>query len=119
VFEIHDNTINQSQITMKHRIFSFGRSLAICLAAAFTAATASAVNIYKADNADNLNLTTSWTNGVTPTSSDVAVWDSTVTSANTTLLGADANWAGIQILNPAGLITINAGNTLTNGASGN
>jgi len=106
---------------MKHRIFSVGRSLAICLVVAFTAATASAVNIYKADNANNLNDPVSWTNGVTPTPSDVAVWDSTVTSANTTLLGADANWAGIKILSPGGAVAVSptfsaAGITAVNGS---
>jgi len=37
---------------------------------------------------------------------------------NTVLLGANANWAGIKILDPAGLVTISAGNALALGASG-
>ncbi|HZL78297.1 MAG TPA: autotransporter-associated beta strand repeat-containing protein, partial [Candidatus Limnocylindrales bacterium] len=64
------------------------------------------MNIYKTDNADNLNLTTSWTGGATPTLADIAVWDNTVTAANTVLLGVDTNWAGIKILDPAGLVTV-------------
>lgn len=69
----------------------------------------------KANNTDNLNVGTSWTNGVVPSSASVAIWDNTVTAANTNLLGADTTWAGIQILDPGGVVTIDAGNTLTLG----
>lgn len=75
-------------------------------------------DVAKANDNDNLNLTTSWTGLAVPGSGDVAVWDSTVTAANTTLLGADLGWAGIRIASPVGLVTISAGNTLTLGASG-
>ncbi|MBC8097612.1 MAG: autotransporter-associated beta strand repeat-containing protein, partial [Akkermansiaceae bacterium] len=74
--------------------------------------------VFKANNSDNLNLGSSWTNLTTPTANDIAVWNSIVTTANTTLLGADTNWAGLRILNPAGPVTISAGNTLTLGGSG-
>jgi len=66
----------------------------------------------KANNTDNLNLTSSWSGGV-PNISNMAVWDSTVTGANTVALGADAVWQGIRIANPGGAVTITAGNTLT------
>ena len=76
----------------------------------------------KANNTNNLNLTTSWTGGVVPGSGDIALWDSTVTGANTVSLGADLNFGEIQITNPGGVfptVTINAGNTLTlSGVSG-
>ena len=65
--------------------------------------------IVKANNQDNLNLTTSWVGGVVPTSADWAKWDSTVAAANTTVLGADTTWANIRITNPGGLVTINPG----------
>ena len=39
--------------------------------------------IFKANNTNALNLTTSWTVGTVPGPTDVAVWDSTVTGANT------------------------------------
>ena len=55
-----------------------------------------AANMFKANNADNLNLGTSWAGGVPPTSGDVAVWDSTVGAANSVVLGASTNWAGIK-----------------------
>lgn len=72
----------------------------------------------KADNTDNLTVGSSWTNGVAPDAVAIATWDNTVTSVNTVSLGADATWAGINIINPGGNVTINAGNTLTNGSSG-
>jgi fibronectin-binding autotransporter adhesin len=73
--------------------------------------------IVKANNTNNLNLGTSWVGNVAPSSSDVAKWNSTVTTANTTALGADLTWAGIAIENPSGLVTINGTNTLTLGAA--
>ena len=80
---------------------------------------ARAAVIVKANNTANLNLGTSWVGGVVPGAGDVAAWDSTVTGANATSLGASTNWLGIKILNPGGLVQINAdGNTLTNGTAG-
>ncbi len=73
----------------------------------------------KANNTNNLNLTTSWVSGLTPNSTSTAVWNNTVAAANITVLGADATWAGISISNPGGAVTINAGNTLTLGANAN
>jgi autotransporter-associated beta strand protein len=72
--------------------------------------------VVKANNTDDLNLGTSWVGGVVPTSGNRAKWDNTVTSANTTSLGADLTFGGIVIANPAGPVTINPGNTLTLGA---
>jgi len=108
-------------------VISLGKTLRFVALGALLAA-ASAVRgstIQKANNSDDLDLTTSWVGGVVPTNSDVATWDSTVSAANTTLLATDASWAGLKILNPGGLVTINststnaiAGATLTLGASG-
>jgi autotransporter-associated beta strand protein len=74
-------------------------------------------SITKADNITDLNVGASWVGTVAPTSTEVAKWNSTVTAANTTVLGADLTWAGISVVNPTGLVTINAGNTLTLGAA--
>lgn len=71
----------------------------------------------KASNTNNLNIGSSWVGSVLPIASSTAVWNSTVTAANTTVLGADLTWAGISITNPTGAVTINAGNTLTIGAN--
>jgi autotransporter-associated beta strand protein len=105
---------------MKPRIISsnlraLGTSLAALLAShsGVTAAT-----IYKNDNVTPLNVTTSWAGDIVPGVNDIAAWDATVTSANSTVLGADLAWNGISISNPAGLVTIGAGNTLTLGRAG-
>ena len=92
----------------------------VCGLVAF-AVTSRAADIVKADNADNLTLTTSWVGGVVPTSAGVAVWDSTITVANTTVLDVSTNWAGLRIASPVGLVTINSNATvqvLGLGASG-
>ena len=75
-------------------------------------------DIIKANNTDNLNLGSSWFGGNAPGTSDVGVWDSTVTGANTTLLGGALSWSGIRIANPGGTVTINAGDSLTLGSAG-
>jgi autotransporter-associated beta strand protein len=73
--------------------------------------------VVKDNNTQDLSLGASWVGGNPPTSSSTAFWNHVVTSANTTSLGADLTWAGISIANPGGLVTIEAGNTLTlNGA---
>jgi fibronectin-binding autotransporter adhesin len=75
--------------------------------------------IIKDNNTFALSDGTSWVGGLAPSSTQVANWNSTVTSANTTVLGADVTWSGITIENPAGPVTINAGHTLTLGAAFN
>lgn len=77
-----------------------------------------AADLTKENNSDNLNLGTSWVGGTTPGSGDIAVWDNTVTGASTTSLGANLNWAGLRIEDPAGDVTIQGGNSLVIGASG-
>ncbi len=96
------------------------RMLAVALAAAalLAAHSAQGATLSKANDTDTLNLTTSWNGGVVPGVADIAQWDSTVTAANSVVLGANASWRGIKIVSPGGLVTIGAGNTLTLGASG-
>lgn len=81
---------------------------------------APAADRFKANNTDDLNQTTSWAGGVVPGGADVAVWDDTVMSANTTVLGADLSWHGIRIEGDVetGLIRINPGHTLSLGSGG-
>ena len=69
----------------------------------------------KANNTLSLNDPSSWTVGVPL--GNLAKWDSTVTSANSTSLGGNLTFGGIQIADPAGPVTINPGNVLTLGAS--
>lgn len=97
------------------------KALVLACAAAsvvLTSITVHAGTVLKADNAANLDQLGSWVNGVLPNASDVATWDSTVTSANSVLLGSNLTFGGLKIVNPGGAVTINAGNTLTLGAFG-
>lgn len=96
------------------------RTALLCGVIAF-AASSRAADVVKADNADNLTATTSWVGGVVPTDADVALWDGTITAANTTILDVSTNWAGIRIASPVGTVTINSNTTvqpLGLGASG-
>ena len=68
--------------------------------------------VVKSNNAVNLEITNSWAANITPGFYDQATWSNNVTGANTTTLASDLDWAGIKILNPGGLVTINGTNTL-------
>jgi autotransporter-associated beta strand protein len=79
--------------------------------------SSTAASIVKDDNAIDLNLGGSWVGGTAPGTDDLAKWDNTVNSANSSVLGTDLTWRGVVIEDPAGLVTIGAGNTLTLGAA--
>ena len=81
-----------------------------------TQPAAHAATSTKQNNSTALNLAGSW--DTLPTSADIAQWTSTVTTANSPILGADLSWHGLKIVSPGGLVTLAAGNTLTIGASG-
>ena len=81
--------------------------------------TSSLTYAVKDNNTDTLNLGSSWVGGTAPGTTALAKWNSTVTSANSTVLGADLTWPGMVIENPNGLVTIGAGNTLTLGSADN
>jgi autotransporter-associated beta strand protein len=92
-----------------------------CLCAGLLAlgfATVQAQTITNNDAGATLNLGTEWVGGTAPGPANVAVWNNLAQVNTTETLGANLAWAGIQIFDPATLITISAGNTLTNGASG-
>jgi len=75
----------------------------------------------KADNNNSLNNGSSWVSGTAPSTSQWAVWNSTVaTPANcTNALGGNVTWGGIQISNPSAAVNITSGSTLTlNGVGG-
>lgn len=69
--------------------------------------------ITKDNNSTNLNNGDSWVGTANPGIYKQAVWNSTVTAANTSALGgSDQDWAGLKIVNPGGLVTINGTATL-------
>lgn len=105
---------------MKPRFFN------VFLAAAFAGGMSQgiqAADIFKANNTNDLATAGSWTT-VAPTSADRAVWNNTVTAANTSNLGTTAAWQGIKIGdasgNPGGNVGlgINSTRTLTLGTAG-
>ena len=104
---------------MKSHKFAVINARAIGLAL-LVAARAEAADVIKTNNTDALNLGTSWVGGNAPTSSDVAVWDSTVTGPNTSALGGSVSWQGIRVASPGGAVVISPSATqwLTNGAAG-
>ena len=101
-----------------HR-FRLTRTQLLCLITPVVALVpvAHAADVFKANNADNLNLTTSWTGGVLPVATDVAVFDATVAGITPTLdttvtpnvsrsymtFPAAASWKGIRVANAAGV----------------
>jgi autotransporter-associated beta strand protein len=87
---------------------SLAWSVLICATVNLPAATRT-----KADNTDNLNLTSSWTTGIVPIGADVAQFEVTITGPLTLSLGADTAWNQINFADPGGDITLSAGNTLT------
>jgi autotransporter-associated beta strand protein len=72
----------------------------------------------KADNTNNLNLTSSWLVPIVPDSTDRAIFDSTVTAPITTALGANLSWKGIALISNTASWTISGSNTLTTGSAG-
>jgi fibronectin-binding autotransporter adhesin len=104
---------------MKSRTLGFRRSVSLVAMATLAITwTVTADDIYKENNAHALNLGSSWENGLVPTATDVANWDSYVLDATETALGANLSWLGIRGLNPGGPVTITGTHTLTVGAEG-
>jgi len=75
-------------------------------------------DIVKANNANALNLTTSWLGAAIPGATDRALFTGAVTANRTTSLGADASWSGIVLSGNANTWTINGAFTLTLGTGG-
>ncbi|OYV05887.1 MAG: hypothetical protein CFE26_09235, partial [Verrucomicrobiales bacterium VVV1] len=71
----------------------------------------------KAVTGSTLNVASAWTGAVVPVDPDTATWNST-SLAGTMTLGANLNWAGLIVNNPAGALTFNGTQTLTLGSGG-
>ncbi len=72
----------------------------------------------KANNTNDLAVWSSWVGSSIPYSSDIAQWDSTVTSANAVQLGGDMSFRGLSVVNPGGTVSIGGSHTLTIGGEG-
>jgi len=78
-----------------------------------------AATVTKANNNTALNVGSSWGSGTAPTSADVALFDSTVTTAISVSQGTTLTWASVQVTNPGGTIGISQNtNTLTLNSGG-
>ena len=94
----------------------FGAFASLLVLLTLSAPIVCAATSTKQNNNAALNLAASW--DAFPGHADVAQWTSAVTAANNPSLGADLSLLGLKIVNPGGLVTLGAGNTLTLGASG-
>lgn len=63
-----------------------------------------AADIQKANNTSPLNTSTSWVGNTVPGVGDVALFDNTLTAANTTNVGGSITLNGIRVTNPNGSV---------------
>ncbi len=75
--------------------------------------TAATTTRAKDNNTLALSSATSWVGDTLPGIHQQALWNNTVTAANTTTLASDQQWAGLKIANPGGAVTINGSATLS------
>lgn len=77
---------------------------------------ANAADVFKANNIDALNLTTSWTSGALPTATDVAVFDSTVTAIpidgvtgfRLMSFPAATSWQGVRVVGAVDKLSVDS-----------
>ena len=96
------------------------KAITALLFGAIVSPMAQAGDIVKTNNATALDLADSWTNGLVPSATDIAVWDVN-SGANSAPIGTGISIQGIRFdASTTGNQTINAtgGGTLTNGSSG-
>lgn len=74
--------------------------------------------LVKANNTTSLDLAPSWVPNTTPGINDQAVWDSTVTTANSVVVSNPVTWGGIRLTNPGGDVTIGGPALLALGIAG-
>ncbi len=74
--------------------------------------------VVKANNALNLELASSWQGAVTPSVTDQAVWDATVTGPNSVNLATNLEVGGLRLTSPGGDVTIAGNARLTLGTAG-
>ncbi|MGN6552863.1 MAG: beta strand repeat-containing protein [Verrucomicrobiota bacterium] len=79
--------------------------------------SASGAEILKANNADAMNLSSSWQGGIVPGAGDIAAWTNG-SGSSVVSLGADTSWNGIKVYTPGGTPTIAGGYTLALDAGG-
>ncbi len=101
------------------------KTIAVTSAILLSAVSIDAAEIFKADNNDDLNLTSSWVGGVVPGAGDIAQWPLVPTKNMASAIGAPWTVAGIVVTNGSDstgynsyTVTINGSDTLTLGSQG-
>ena len=84
------------------------KTIAVTSAILLSAASIDAAEIFKANNNDALNLTSSWVGGVVPGADDTIVWRPFTTTDNVTL-GADLSVYGAVLTNNPNVASLNFG----------
>lgn len=72
----------------------------------------------KANNTNDLNVGTSWSNFIVPDSTDRAIFTTNIAAALTSRLGSDLAWRGIALISNTAPWTITGTNILTIGSAG-
>jgi autotransporter-associated beta strand protein len=87
----------------------------LCIAFTFVfVGSASAADVFKADNTTPLNDPVSWDGGIAPTAADVAVWDNRVSAGSAVVnLGGALTWDGLRLADPGAAVTVNGPAPLT------
>jgi autotransporter-associated beta strand protein len=102
--EMFRKTLSVSMLERTSPVFKI-LTLAALLAASLL--SASATDVLKANNTTSLLTGSSWVGGVVPGATTNAVWDATVTGANSVAIGAGTlSWLGIRIASPGGPVAI-------------
>ena len=101
------------------------KTIAATSAILLSAASIDAAEIFKADNNDDLNLTSSWVGGAVPGADDIAQWPLVPTKNMASAIGAPWTVAGIVVTNGSDstaynnyTVTIDGTDTLTLGSQG-
>lgn len=84
------------------------KTIAVTSAILLSAASIDAAEIFKADNNDDLNLTSSWVGGVVPGADDMIVWRP-FTTTDSVKLGADFSVYGAVLTNNPDVASLNFG----------
>lgn len=95
-----------------------------CIALSASVSQVGAIEVVKTNDANALNLGTSWGGGTAPGSEDVAVFNSTMTSALNPAIGGNIAWQGIKVVSPGTAVGVyntgtgTSGSILTLGSAG-
>jgi fibronectin-binding autotransporter adhesin len=100
------------------------RATSLACASILVSMQSNAQEFIKSNDANNLNLASSWSGGTAPGAEDIAAFNNTLTTALNPAIGGNIEWKGIQFTNPGANIGIyntgtgSSGSILTLGSNG-